>query len=417
MQLPKMTTVKQRFDTASIGDVEAETERIIHESGLLHAVTPGSRVAVGSGSRGIVKLVEITRTLCRCIRDAGGEPFIFPAMGSHGGATSEGQKDVLAALGITRESTGTEILSDADGVLIGATADGVPLYVDKNALKADHIVMINRVKPHTKFKGPVESGIAKMLSVGMGKVQGAEVLHRSAVRLGFAHVIMTAAQEIINKLPFLLGLAIVETPLKSVHSLTLIKPQTIFQQEEELLKTASAVMARIPVRQTDLLIVDRIGKDISGTGMDTNVIGRNRDILGDFSTPPNPLRILVLDLTDRTCGNANGIGFADFSTQRLREKTDLEKTYKNALTAMSPEKAAMPVCLENDRDAVAAALRSVGFDDAVNARIVRIRNTSDLEFFQVSGALLEELHTEPRLEFPKPPVPFSFDAANNLMPF
>ncbi len=416
MQLPQMVTIKQQFDYSYIEDVGQETQTIIQHAGVLTQITPGSRVAVGVGSRGIGYQVEVVRAVCQAIQSVGAIPFIFPAMGSHGGATSEGQRGVLRALGFHEDSMQVEILSEANGVLIGETADGIPVYVDKNALQADHLVLVNRIKPHTKFKGPLESGICKMLAVGMGKVEGATILHKSAVKFGFPHVIKTVAQQVAERLHFCFGIAILETPAKTIHSLTVLTPQTMVEQEGMLLKQATQIMARIPFAEIDLLIVDEIGKDVSGTGMDTNVIGRNRDILGTFATLPRVYRIFVRDLTEKTQGNANGIGFADFTTRRLVDKIDLQSTYKNALTAMSPEKAAIPVYLDNDRQCIAASLDSVGLTDGTDARIVRIKNTSELSQLQISQALVKQLPTtqSPKIEICGSPHPMLFDQEGNL---
>ncbi len=411
MELPLMTFIRQQFNVAAVEDVEAETRSTLHRSGALEPVKAGDTVAIAVGSRGIVSQEPIVKTLCAELIQRGARPFIFPAMGSHGGATSEGQRQVLHSLGITEESMGVKVLSEAQGVLVGETSEGIPLYTDKNARQADHIIVVNRVKPHTKFKGPVESGIAKMLTIGMGKVQGAETLHNRAVAFGLDKVIVSAAETIVPLIPFRFGLAILETPDKKIHSLSVIFPDRLIADETVLLTRAAEIMPRIPVDRIDLLIVDRIGKDISGTGMDTNVIGRNRDILGDFFTRPHVRRILVRDLTQRTQGNANGIGFADFTTRRLKDKIDIQKTYKNALTAMSPEKAAIPVYLENDREAVETALRSIGLVTGKEARIVRIKNTSDLGCMQVSQAFFPLPETvQPESE----PQPMQFNSHGNL---
>jgi hypothetical protein len=416
MNLPKMATITQRYDASHIRDVEQETRSTIERSGLLKKIKKGDRVAVGVGSRGIAGLAKIVSTVCRLLAENGGEPFIFPAMGSHGGGTSKGQEQVLHALGISRETAGAGILSDANGELAGETEEGIPVYVDRYAKKAAHVVVINRIKPHTKFKGPIESGILKMLSVGMGKAQGAAILHRSAVEFGFPRVIRSVGQKALQILPFLFAVAIIENPYKKIHSLSLLTKDTI-REEEKLLEKASAIMPRIPFEKFDLLIVDEIGKDISGTGMDTNVTGRNRDILGVFNIFPKIHRIFVRDLTEKTGGNANGIGFADFTTRRLVDKIDFKKTYTNALTAMSPEKAAIPVTMANDREAIEAALDSIGFRDGKEAKILRIKNTSELTLLQISEALLP-LPSEikgARIEITGQPEAMSFDADGFLL--
>jgi hypothetical protein len=417
MKLPDMVPVRLRFEVEAVENVEKETLFALDDSGVLESVCAGGRAAIGVGSRGIARQVDVIRTLCQAIRDKGAAPFIFPAMGSHGGATSEGQTAVLHSLGITKDTVNADIRSEAEGVWAGETKDGIPLYTDRFALEADHVILINRIKPHTKFKGHIESGIAKMLTVGMGKIQGAAALHRLAVPFGFPHVITTGAQALKDIINFRFGAAIVETPDKQVHSLSIIKPETMIAQEEVLLKRASEIMARIPFDQLDLLIIDRIGKDISGTGMDTNVIGRNRDILGSFTTSPNVHRIFVRDLTPATQGNANGIGYADFTTQRLVDKIDMKKTYKNALTAMSPEKAAVPVTLANDQEAIETALESVGLTDGADARVVRIKNTSELSQMQISQALLPDLKNiqTPKIDLYGKSAPMVFDVNGDLV--
>lgn len=415
MLLPHFLDIKQHFDVPYIEDVAGEASSLIRDSGLYSRIKPGERVAVGVGSRGIAALPDIVRAVCRSISDHGARPFIFPAMGSHGGGTSSGQLEVLRSLGITPDTVGTEILSDAKGIEIGQTPQGIPVFVDRHALEADHLVAINRIKPHTKFKGKNESGIMKMMSIGVGKVQGAAALHRAAIRFGFPQVIQSVAAETMKKLKFLFGLALIETPGKKVHRLSLLTADSI-SQEQELLAEASRILARIPFADIDLLIVDEIGKDISGTGMDTNVTGRLRDILGGFCTQTRVLRIFVRDLTEKTAGNANGIGLADFTTRRLVEKMDRLKTYTNSLAAMSPEEAVIPVYFDTDRECIEAALASIGLDDGRDAKIVRIKNTSELQTMQISEALLAHIPRGqgPKIECLGPPVPLSFDPQGNL---
>jgi len=415
MVLPRVIDIKQHFDVPYIEDVAGEASSLIRDSGLYSHIKPGERVAVGVGSRGIAALPLIVRTVCRDLSEHGARPFVFPAMGSHGGGTSSGQLEVLRSLGITADTVGVDILSDAQGVSIGQTPQGIPVFVDRYALEADHLVAINRIKPHTKFKGPIESGIMKMLSVGVGKVQGATALHRAAIAFGFPQVIQSVAAETMKKLKFLFGLALIETPGKKIHRLSLLTADNI-SQEQELLVEAGRILARIPFAEIDLLIVDEIGKDISGTGMDTNVTGRLRDILGGFSTQIKVLRIFVRDLTEKTAGNANGIGLADFTTRRLVEKMDRLKTYTNSLAAMSPEAAAIPVYFATDRECIEAALASIGLDDGRDARIVRIKNTSELQTMQISEALLLHIPRgqDPKIDISGPPAPLSFDPQGNL---
>ena len=412
MLLPEMVSVKQRFDVTSIEDVEAEASETVNRSGVLDGlnIVKGSSVAVGVGSRGIVNLCEVVRGVCRALEAAGAVPFVFPAMGSHGGGTARGQLDVLRSLGVSEETVNVEFRSDPVGVHIGETPDGIPLHADRNALNADHIVLINRVKPHTKFSGKVESGISKMLAVGLGKVNGAAQIHRNYAKFGFAHVIPTVVKHILPLIPFAFGVAIVESPYKTIHSLSILTADTI-ETEPELLKLAGGCMARIPVDEIDVLIIDQMGKDISGVGMDTNVISRKEDMDGKFSTNPLVKRIFIRDLTVKTEGNAHGIGLADFTTRRLVNKIDFQKTLKNALTAMNPQEATTPLTLKNDRDGFEASLQSLGLTDGSNARVVRITNTSELEHMQFSTALLESLSKEQaaKIEVTGQPGPIGFD--------
>jgi len=249
----------------------------------------------------------------------------------------------------------------------------------------------------------------------MGKLEGASILHKNAVKFGLPHIIATASKKVMEKINFLFGIAIIESPEKTVHSISILTSETM-GEEENLLKRASKIMARIPFDEIDVLIVDEIGKDISGTGMDTNVTGRNRDILGDFCILPKVARIVVRDLSEKTRGNANGIGFADFTIRRLVDKIDIKKTYTNALAALSPEKAAIPLTLENDRDAVEAALGSIGLSDGTDAGVVRIKNTSELSVMQISESLARSIPAEKAssIEIVSPPSPMSFDKDGNL---
>jgi len=416
MKLPNMVTLKQSFDVTVIKDIEGETRKLLQESKLLDLLKDGEQVAVGVGSRGISGQVKVLKTLCEEIKKTGAQPFLFPAMGSHGGGTSRGQEQVLHSLGIHEETTGAPIRSNAQGILTGETKEGIPVYLDKNALEADRVIMVNRIKLHTKFKGPVESGIQKMLSVGIGKVQGATALHRAAVKQGFPQVIQSVAARAMEELNFFMGFAIIESPNKHVHALHILTKETI-AEEEILLKKSATLMPRIPFKEFDLLIVDEIGKDISGTGMDTNVTGRNRDILGDFCMEPRVQRIFVRDLTAKTQGNANGIGFADFTTKRLVDAMDIKKTYTNSLAAMSPEKAAIPVYFETDKEAITAALESIGLADGSDARIVRIKNTSELAAMEISDSLVPHIQASPGVttDIPGRPTAMAFDPHNNLL--
>jgi len=319
-------------------------------------------------------------------------------MGSHGGGTAEGQRALLSSFGITEQAMGCPILSSMDVEEIGKTPDGLPVFVDKHVLSADQIVVMNRVKPHTKFEGPIESGLMKMMAIGMGKRKGADLYHKACVQFGMNRVIGTAGLTVMEKCPILCGVGLVESGYHETAVIRAMAPENIVQEEKKLLKEARHRMARIPFSRIDLLIIDEMGKDISGTGMDTNVTGVNRDILGTFSSEPHTSRLFVRDLAPGSEGNALGIGLADFTTTRLVEKIDRKKTYTNCLTAISPEKAAIPMYFDTDRECLEAAFSSLGMVDEATVRVVHIQNTLSLERLHLSAAYEKEIEDNPNLE-------------------
>jgi uncharacterized protein (DUF362 family) len=409
---PLLADIRQQFETREIADVGAAVRGELARAGVLARVRPGESVAVTAGSRGIDRIAEVTRAVCDAVRAAGGEPFVVPSMGSHGGATAEGQTAVLAALGMTEASLGAPVRSSMDTVVLGTTARGLKVHADRSAAGADHVIVVNRVKCHTKFKAEIESGLCKMLAVGLAKHAGATQAHRHAVRLGMAAIILDAARMCLEKLPVLAGLGLVENGAGRLHTVRALAPEVLMDGEKELLVLAKGLLPKLPFADIDLLIVDRIGKDVSGTGMDTNVTGRNRDILGDFTVTPRVARILVRGLTERTKGNALGIGYADFTTDRLVAAMDYRATVTNALTGISPEKAAIPVHFPTDRQAVAAALDSLGAWTAETVRVVRIRDTLHLARIQASPALLRDLPAHAVQD--GDPAPMDFGPDGNL---
>jgi hypothetical protein len=370
-------------------------------------------VALAVGSRGIAGLDAIVSACVKALKGRGLESFIVPAMGSHGGATADGQKQVLAGYGISEAAMGVPIVSDMETVQIARLSFGMPVLVSKTALAADYILPVNRVKPHTKFSGPIESGLAKMLAVGMGKADGAATIHRFAVAHSFG-VIEEAAKAILQHCNVLCGLALLEDGCGNVSRIEAVGPENMIEREKELLKDAYAMMARIPFDLLDILIVDRIGKNISGIGMDSKVTGRHRDLTGDFFIAPHARRIFVRDLTPESAGNANGIGLADVTTSRLVSAMNREKTYANALTAISPEKAAIPAWFDSDREALTACARTCGCESFETARIVRICDTSHLEKLWVSKALEPDMAGLTGVERISDWSPMAFDAEGNL---
>lgn len=377
---------------------------------------PGQSVAVAVGSRHIDQLDTVVIECIRWLKARGLSPFIVPAMGSHGGATPEGQQAVLAGYNITESSTGVPICTNMAVRQTGRLENGVPLLVAESAFFADHVVLINRIKPHTKFKAPIESGLCKMLTIGLGKHDGAAAYHEWAASRSFA-IIEAGAAALLNRVSVLFGIGVIEDGLSQLAQVEAVLPENLIEREKALLKTADAMLGRIFFDAIDILIIDYIGKDISGIGMDSNVTGRHRDLVGDFCLPPSPKRIFVRALSPGSDGNGNGIGLADVTTDRLVSQLDMEKTVVNALTAISPEKAAIPIHFQTDRQCLAVCVRTAGLASAENARIVRIKHTAALKYVQVSKTLAPEVADDSRLQQVSAWQPMAFDASGNLVDF
>ena len=414
MSFPKMYRLRQRFDDNRIEDIGQAVAAELHKLSLSE-VKPGQRVAITGGSRGIANVAEILKAVVEFFESVDAQPFIFPAMGSHGGATAGGQIAVLEQLGVTESYLNAPILSSMDVAEIARTEDDVPVFVDRNALAADHVIVVNRIKSHTKFKGPVESGLMKMMAIGMGKLKGAEFYHKAAVQHTFPKIITDAGRLVIQKTPVLCALGIVESAYGETALISGMNSESIEVKEKELLLHSKKLMAGLPFNDIDLLIVDEMGKDISGVGIDPNVTGRNRDLLGVFDHPVQVKRLFVRDLTAKSKGNAVGIGLADLTTKRLVDKIDYDATYKNCITGISPEKAAVPMHFETDRKAIEVGLGSMGLIGPEKSRTVRIKNTSRLEIVEVSEAYAEELRQRSDLEILGQPRPMKFDDEDNLI--
>jgi hypothetical protein len=415
MILPTMYRIRQRVDPPVVADVAAAVTAEIRALNLVGRLKPGARVAVTGGSRGVANIATILKATCDCLREMGAKPFIVPAMGSHGGATAEGQLKVLARYGVTPESMGVPILSSMETVEIGRMPWGFPVLVDKNAYEADHIVLVNRVKPHTNFRAHVESGLMKMLVIGLGKHQGAIMAHRAAVDVGLPKAIPEVARFSLGKLPILFGVAALENVRHQTARVKALLPEVLEQTEAELLKEAWTLLGRIPFEFLHLLIVDELGKEISGTGMDPNVIGRMYFSPNQEPKSPRYIRILVRDLTEKTAGNAVGMGLADFSTRRLANKINYHYTYTNALTGLSPMRSKTPIIFETDKDAIEGALKTIGLTEPPDAKVARIKNTLDLEYLYASDALLPEIQERTDLEIISGPHPFEFTDQGDLV--
>jgi hypothetical protein len=356
-------------------------------------VVKGKRVAIGIGSRGVAGIDTIARELAAQVRQSGGEPFIVPAMGSHGGATPEGQRMLLSSLGVTEESTDSPICATMDTVVIGQTARGLPVHLDRHVAEADGLIIANRIKPHTDFHGPTESGLLKMLAIGLGKEHGAALLHSYGL-VGIRDYVPEVASVTLEKSPFLAGFATVEDGYHRPVRLQAFGAADLPSGERELLALANRLMPRLPVDDIDVLIVDCLGKEISGSGMDTNIIGRLRIHGEPEPISPRIKAIVALDLTEATHGNAIGIGLADFTTQRLLSRIDFKITAVNVFTSGFLERGRIPLVFATDAEAVEAALIHVfrANQRAIpTARVMRIENTLALEKLWVSPALLDEV--------------------------
>jgi hypothetical protein len=391
MSFPKMIRVRQQLVAPTLPDVRAAVRAELQKLNLAAQVKAGQRIAIPAGSRGIANIVTILETVVQEMQALGLAPFIFPAMGSHGGATAEGQREVLATYGITEARLGVPIHATMEVVELGRTPRGMPMLVDKVATEADWVAVINRIKPHTEFSGDIESGLMKMMAIGFGNHRGALNTHQYAVKHSYRVAIPEIGTAILHRLPVLFGLGILENAYDQTANVVALPPAQFVVEEKRLLQEARALMARLPVEFLHLLIVDEMGKDISGSGMDTNVIGRVMVIGEPEPTTPNILRIYVRDLSEKTYGNAIGIGLADFCSQRLAAKIDPLPTQINCVTAMTPEKARIPIALKTDQEAIATALTTVGPIDPWEARVIRIKNTLEMEELQVSEALMDEL--------------------------
>jgi hypothetical protein len=409
-----MALVRQKFPEPPPADIEGSLRRGLPTLGI----KTGARIAVGVGSRGITNLVRVVSATVALLKEAGARPFLFPAMGSHGGATPEGQRGVLEDYGVTEASCGAPVRPSLDTRVLGTSDDGVPAHCSVEALDSDGILLVNRVKPHTDFQGTLGSGVIKMTVIGLGKQAGASACHRASSRLGHERVLRGVFRILVRKAPVLGGVALVEDARHRTARVEVIPAVELEARETVLLDEARRLMARLPFEKVDLLVVDRIGKDVSGAGMDPNVTGRTVHGYSSRLSDPAPVvrRILVRDLTPASHGNAIGIGTADFATARLVNKIDRESTYMNALTALSIQSIKIPPYFETDREAVAQAVASLAYADVATARVVRIVDTLTLETVEASEALAAEARGRQDLEVLREPGLWKFDSTGVLLP-
>jgi hypothetical protein len=412
IDIPKMVKVRQHFERESIEDIPGTIRKELNKDGIIGRIIKGNRVAITVGSRGIANMPRIVREIVDVVREKGGLPFIVPTMGSHGGATAEGQAEVLAELGITEDSVKAPVVSSMEVVQIGVSPNALPVYMDKHAYtEADAIIVTGRIKPHTSFRATYESGLAKMIAVGLGKQVGAEIIHEAGVD-NIPERVEEIARVAIDKSKIAFAVGIIENAYDETYKITAIPKEMILNEEPALLEQAKLLMPSILFDACDVLIVDEMGKNISGSGMDPNIVRRNYS--GSVKHKPLAQRVAVLDLTRESQGNANGMTNADVCSRRFFDKISFESTYANPLTNRLAESVKIPMVMENDSLAIRAAMKTCFDVDYKQMRIIRIKNTLDLEHMYISEFLLNEAKGHPNIEILSEPEMMSFNKWGNL---
>jgi hypothetical protein len=413
--LPPLARVRQKFDAAKLDDITGAIRREFARPEVRERVKPGQVVAVGCGSRGVANIALIACTVVQELQALGAQPFIFPCMGSHGAATAEGQRKVLETYGITEAAAGVPIRATMDTVVVGHLDDGTPVHMDKFAAEAEAIVVINRIKPHTGFRGATESGLTKMLSIGIGKITGAATYHTHGMDR-FSELLPKVRDVNISQRNVLFGVGVVENAYDETALIEIVPAEKLATREPELQAMAKRMMPQIFFDDIDVLVIDEMGKNISGAGFDPNIVGRNRRAI-DWPAKPAIKKIVVLGLTRITHGNATGIGAADVITMRIFKELDVPSTYANVITSMNLDGGCIPMVMNTDREAIALAVKTVVRVKPEDCRIVRIRNTLHLGEIEVSAPLLAEVARQPeRFEIAGEPRGWAFDAHGTLAP-
>ena len=415
VSLPKMVRVHQKFDPTHFEPEElpAVVHAQLERENIRSQIRPGMSVAITCGSRGIANIAIIVRAIVDFVKECGANPFVFPAMGSHGGATPEGQLEVLRSYHVTEETMGCPIRATMETVYLGDTVEGKPVYSDKYAHEADGVILCGRIKPHTSFRGPYESGLLKMAVIGMGKQHGAESVHESGFQ-NMGRIMPQFARVVFDHTNILAGVGIIENAYDQTYKIAALDAQEIWEQEPVLLQEANRMMGRLWIEKADVLVVDRLGKNISGDGMDPNVSGR-------FVQPKycsggiEAEKVVILDLTDETHGNAQGIGLAEVTTRRLYNKMKLEMTYPTGGTNTFLHLMKIPMIMDNDREALQLALCCCpDAEDQNNMKMIRIPNTAHIEYIEISEGLLPQAQANPNIEILSEPYELDFDENGNL---
>jgi hypothetical protein len=412
--IPRMVPIRQKFPGPEIKDVAAEIKQLFSRDGRMKEIKKGSRIAVTAGSRGIHSIDKIIHAVVKELQALGAKPFIVPAMGSHGGATAEGQRKVLAEYKITEETMGVPVQSSMETEKIGQLANGVPVYLDKTALGSDGIVVVNRVKPHTAFKADYESGLCKMLAIGLGKHKGATAFHSCGMD-EFGELLPQLGKVVLDHAPVLFGLGLIENAYDHPARFEIVWKENLVKREKDLLAEAKSLMPKILLDNLHLLLVQEIGKEISGSGMDPNITGRSAS---PHFRKPDALKvekIVALNLTAASKGNACGIGTADVTTRRFVDSINTDYTYVNAITSGVLATARIPITMPTDREAIQLALKTCSRVKHPETRIVWIKNTLSLEKIFASEPLLPEIRKNSQVEVLGDPRPMPFDGKGNLV--
>ena len=416
-QFPKMIRVKQQFNHQRVSNISHQITRQIKDLSPNMSIKPGQTVAVACSSRGLTDYPEIVKAIVDNLKKMKLMPFLVPAMGSHGAGTAAGQERVLLHLGLTKEAVGAKIRSSLDVVEIGKTKQGIPVMVDRFAFEADHIVLINRIKKHTDFMGEFESGLMKLMVIGLGKIAGAGIYHQAMMSFGSSNVIAAGARHVLSKCNILFGVATIENGYGDVADVGVFPASEIEQKEKVFFKRSMEISPKLPVDEADIILIDEIGKEISGAGFDTRVVGRIRLPGTPEPEKPSIKRIILSDITKISEGNACGFGLADIITRRLGDKVDQNSTDTNTIVSMALEMGKTPLIMPNDKEALALAMRCIGFVPTNQIKIIRIKNTLCLSEVDLSQAYTNIINDSSNLEIILQPRDMLFDTKGYLPEF
>lgn len=411
IKLPQIMKVSQTFDNTKLDDVEGDLNQKLIDKNIKDKIKQGMKIAITGGSRGISFYKELMKTIVSFVKKCGATPFIVPSMGSHGGGTSEGQENMLKKLGITKESVGCEIISSMDVVEVGRTSKDLPVYIDKNAANADGIILLNRVKLHTSFRGKYESGLIKMMAIGLAKRKGADMTHFLRYE-NMAENLVEVGKIALNNLNIICGVASIENGYNEVADLFVLHKDEILQEEPKILEKSKCLMPRIYLDDIDVLIVNEIGKNISGTGVDTNIVGRFHT--NAASGGPNTVKLGFLDISEKSGGNGNGMGLADFVSKKFFRKIDFESTYINAITSTEPNSVKLPLVLDNDKYVFQGCVKLCGVKNIQDIKLVIINNTKELDEIYMSKSAFENTVDKSKVKKESELFDIPFDEEGNL---